>query len=433
MTKKEFKEAMLRGLGRCVATVRNDPEKYRDIVLWACKRDISYDTQCESPRSWYVYTLASAYPDKETFIGAAEKSLKNRRTAGYHLQHIAEILMYFAADGCESARRALEDKYQEMLKEMFARKRRPDSIFCELFDLEQMGFVLAVDREAVLRVAGDFGRLYRKTNYLRDGDFCSFLIVKGSRYKRSLERAARRDEDIACFLQREQAYSDSFKHQREQWEQQNIDPTHGLKRIALSNWLRKQGDKEMLERYALAYREQTQPELREEALAAFSLCRYPDDPQPIIEDARSNHEALRDTAWRALEHIRHPAVREFALSNVGMGERTLENFSLLVTNYAHEDGNLLEEHLRGLIVRKDWNGVHWAGMDIYRAFEKDSGIPHPKHLLPLLYEYTPCSVCRESALAYMSRHRMLTKELLEECLFDSDDNIRRMAQKRLNQ
>ena len=103
-----------------------------------------------------------------------------------------------------------------------------------------------------------------------------------------------------------------------------------------------------------------------------------------------------------------------------------------MTNYAAEDGPLLEALLREWIEKKDWDSLHGAGMDIYRAFAKGSGIPHPKHLLPLLYEYNPCSFCRESAMVYMSRHWMLTKEILEECLFDSNDDIRRYAAKRLN-
>ena len=91
----------------------------------------------------------------------------------------------------------------------------------------------------------------------------------------------------------------------------------------------------------------------------------------------------------------------------------------------------MEELLQELITKKDWDSFHAAGMDIYRTFREGSGILHPKHLLPILYEYNPCSFCRESALVYMSKHRMLTKELLEECLYDSKDDIRRMAAKRL--
>ncbi len=65
MTKKAFKEAMLRGLGRCVWAVRQEPKKYRDLVLWACRRNIAYDAQCEGTRSWYVYTMANCYADVE--------------------------------------------------------------------------------------------------------------------------------------------------------------------------------------------------------------------------------------------------------------------------------------------------------------------------------------------------------------------------------
>ena len=62
MTKKEFKAAMRRGLGRCVMAVRQKPEKYRDIVLWACKRNLAYDAQSEGTRSWYAYTMAEYLP-----------------------------------------------------------------------------------------------------------------------------------------------------------------------------------------------------------------------------------------------------------------------------------------------------------------------------------------------------------------------------------
>ena len=71
MTKKEFKEAMLRGLGRCVIAVQNEPEKYRDMILWACKRNFAYDAQIEGTRSWYVYTMVNCYADKAPFIDAA--------------------------------------------------------------------------------------------------------------------------------------------------------------------------------------------------------------------------------------------------------------------------------------------------------------------------------------------------------------------------
>ena len=67
-------------------------------------------------------------------------------------------------------------------------------------------------------------------------------------------------------------------------------------------------------------------------------------------------------------------------------------------------------------------------MTVLDAVDKDGGM---KHLLPLLYEHTPCSCCRESVLRSMAKHRMLTEEILKECLYDSSYEIRRFAAKRL--
>lgn len=429
MTKKEFKEAMLRGLGRCVIAVKKEPEKYRDLVLWACQRNFAYDAQSEGTRAWYAYTMANAYPDKETFICATAEALRKYRPNGsWDLLHLSEILMFFALDGYESAQTALEAKYQQVLSGMFARKRRPNRVFHELSDLEQLGLVLAVDRKSFLRIARDFGRLYREKKYMYDGDFAWFFSAKGGQFPRTMESAACKDENIACFFQRESADIAAREKLREQRKENSAD---GLTGVRLSRWLANKADQEAVEQYALAYRKQAQPEMRAEALMAFSCCSYPDDPYSIIEDLQSNCEALQNAAWEALENIRHPAVRQFALANVHKGIRTHENFALLATNYIPQDGKLMEELLRELISQKNWDGVHAAGIEIYRTFYEDSGIPHPKHLLPLLYEYNPCSFCRDSALVYMSKHRMLTKEMLEECQFDSNDDIRKMATKRL--
>ena len=153
MTKKEFKAAMLRGLGRCVKAVQQEPEKYRDIVLWACKRNIAYDAQSEGTRSWYVYTMANAYPDKETFIAAAAEALKKYHPrGGWDLLFLSEFLQFFAMDGYESAKLAVEEKYQEILNSMFAQKRRRYPVFHELADIEQLGLVLTVDRNLLVAV-----------------------------------------------------------------------------------------------------------------------------------------------------------------------------------------------------------------------------------------------------------------------------------------
>lgn len=425
MTKKEFKAAMGRGLGRCVTAVKQQPEKHWEAVLWACCRDIAYDAQCEGTRAWYVYAMASSYPDQEPFVRAAAEALgKYRSNGSWDLLHLSELLMHFAADGNETAKAALEEKYRELLAGMRSRKRRPNRIFHELSDLEQLSLVLAVDSKSFLRIAEDLGSLYRDKRYLLDGDFPWFFEARGQRYRKTMERAAKKNESIACFLRREQA---SIA------EEVNRQPTPPEKRrgILLSRWLAKEADEATVERYAQAYREETQPQLRAEALKAFGWCPYPGDPLPVIEDTRSDCEELQNAAWLALENLRHPAVRSFALANAAQGIHTPENFALLVTNYLPEDETLLETLLAERIASGDPDDIHAAGMDILRAFRKGSGIPHPKHLLPLLYEQDPCSCCREKVVRNLSAHKMLTPQLLEECRNDSNEDIRQYAAKRL--
>lgn len=430
MTKQEFKQAMLRGHGRCIPAVRQEPEKFRQFVLWACQRNIAYDAQCEGTRSWYVYTMANVYPDTETFINAAADALKKYRpNSGWDLLHLSELLMFFAMDGHKSARLAVEEKYRELLMALHRRKRRPNGLFHELSDLEQLALVLSIDRVTFLGIAGDFGRLYREKPFMQEGDFDWFFASKAERYRKALERAAQKDANLACFLQKELA---NIEAQEARWQQRRATGKENLTGVRLSLWLAKQKDSETANRYAAVYRKQPDAELRAQALEAFSRCPYPDDPQLIIADTQVSCEQLRIAAWNALENVRHPAVREFALHNAVVGNRTLENFALLVTNYIPRDKELLECLLREWIEAKDWDSVHAAGLELFRAFDKSSGIPHPKHLLPLLYEYNPCSCCRDTALVYLARHRMLTVTILEECLHDSNDEIRQRAKRKLN-
>ncbi len=431
MTKKEFKEALLRGLGRCVIAVQQEPEKYRDIVLWACKRNFAYDAQCEGIRTWYVYTMVCAYADKTPFIHAAAEALRNCRPRWYwDWMHLSNLLMFFALDGSSEARTVLEEKYQQLFSELLARKRKPNRMFHERSALEELGIVLAVDRTSFLRITKDFGRLHRETSYMEAGDFCWYFSDKGDRYRKTMERAAQKDADIACFLEREQAYWDELEAGQKQ-QRAEPDAPEGLTGVPLSRWLERKADRATVECYAETYRTETRPEQRAAALQAFWFCPYPGEPQVIIEDTRSSCERLRDVAWRTLENIRHPAVRTFALQNNASGCNTPENFALLVTNSVPGDAELLETLLRAQIAAKDWDNVHAAGMDVFRTLKENNGMPRLRQLLPLVYEYTPCACCREKAVRYLAKHRMLTKEMLEECLFDSNDDIRRYAQKRL--
>jgi len=63
-------------------------------------------------------------------------------------------------------------------------------------------------------------------------------------------------------------------------------------------------------------------------------------------------------------------------------------------------------------------------MDVLNMFE-DKSIQEPLiELLYYMYENTLCSCCREAIVKEMGSRYMLTDRILEECLYDSNEEIR---------
>ena len=54
----------------------------------------------------------------------------------------------------------------------------------------------------------------------------------------------------------------------------------------------------------------------------------------------------------------------------------------------------------------------------------------PKEILYHMYEHCQCACCREYIVRELSGRRMLTEELLQECLYDSNSDIREFAEKK---
>ena len=170
------------------------------------------------------------------------------------------------------------------------------------------------------------------------------------------------------------------------------------------------------------------PEEKAEALDAFFWKPYPADPAPILDDALSDHELLRHRAWNALENTRHPAVREFAISRLSADE---EAFGAFCTNYEKQDEALLLSHLKNQRIDFECT-TNWHG-DQLSVLRMDKRRPlAPRSALEFIFHSTYCSECRADALQQMVRRRMLTPALLEECLYDANDDIRAYARRALN-
>lgn len=424
MTQKQFKEALLRGQGRCVKAVRKNPERYRKVVLWACSHEVAFDTQCEGSKAWFVYQLILAYSDTTPFVEKAIESLdKAKSNYGWKMLYLAELLDLMAEDGWIPAKDALWRKYEQLYAILINRKRPKYGVFEERDDYAMLCQVLAWDKESLARIAEDVGRLYRLRTFY-DGYYFDWLYdAKAKPHIKYLERLAKKSENIAAYLAEGKAQEETFQ---KKWESPVRErPRQG---IALSIWLRNKADAEIVMQYANEYLNAVEPDERAKALDAFRRCPFPLEPLPIIEDASSEFEPLKEAAILALENVRHPDVRAFALQNVD--EKPESYLPLLVRNYELQDEELLTELIES--VQIDWKcSTPWHGLQLDVLRMKDYSLKAPGRLLAFIYENTYCSCCRERALVQMGRRRLVTAEMLQECLYDSNEDIREYARKRM--
>lgn len=425
MTQKEFKNAMGRGLGRCILAVKKDPERYRELVMWACGNNLCFDAQCEGNRSWYVLQMVRQYPDIRPFAEVAAEALGQCDLRDdWRLNHLCALLTGFAGEGDSTAKRALEEKYRALRKLLETLQTRSGPVFYERDALARLCVTLAVSEGACLKIAEDLGRLYLTKSDLKDGDFEWVYDTVTDRCGSALREAARSSPEIACFIAREEAW-------RKIWETRTREKTDhdqmGARRRSM--YLKVEGDRETIGRYAEAYRRTMDPKERAEALMSFCCCPYPDDPAPILTDAKSPEEELSWAALLALNNICDPAVREFALAEIEKDGQGYVFLPMLTRNYRPEDVPILEMLLERALAGDDSDRLHSVQWEILKLFDRrDEAL---KHLLPGIYETIPCACCRRRVVAQLNEYGMLTRDILAECLYDSDDDTRQFAFRRI--
>lgn len=462
MTKKAFKYDMQRGLGSCVAALKNmqDAEKanYLPLVLRGCSRDMAFDAQCEGCRSVYLYELITEFPDKAPFIDVIKKRLFHSiHSSSWEFQQDCELLAYFVSDGVRRAWKILMACYRFLLVLLDEYDTDQNRLFSERDNFQSLCVTL------VSLCFDDHGRrerIYQKI--VRDlciwGEENPLLTVEHfdwfqyvseeSLGKRTIHKLLYRADaedymkTYAHLLEECQNRSAERKKQKREEPQTAEEIYHLLKigkrpgrewtLLLACGWMKRNKEQEVV-RLAAYYKEEKDWDIRCQILRMLAKkeCAWTLDLQQLLVDSRSEHSELSEWAFTALSYRRDRKVRTYALELLQKGTHTTEAVSMLAKNYEACDQEILENAVKQIPITYWDAGWHGAFGDIIDLF-KEPGKGKPKELLLYMYRNTLCSFCREHIVKQMGRRRMLTYELLEEMQYDSNKEIRKYARRKLS-
>ena len=440
MNKKDFKKYMQQGLGRCILVLQSSQniEKYKETVLWGCLHNLSYDTQCEGTRASYIYEMTTYFNDEDYFlipcIGAFEKI---SRRSHWLFSHYTELLRRFAQNGNKRAELALKQKYDYLLSVLLTKRSfcsydfERDNFECICITLSSFGNI-----DILLKIANDMGMLFKKNPHYNGSDFdwfCSSMDdgIGEKRLNNLLKREAKKSENVACFY-------DNYLKVIEELKSTVKTPTEGLCAEDIKSEVDLTGAVNPSSRVRFSRRTNEDEKLKlaqkiideqnfdkkAEMLSSFAFRdeSFPLSHEIIIEYSKSSHERLRETAFDILTNCQSCTVRKFALQLLEAGEYKAQAIQMLLCNYTSADKELLLSELAKIKVSYN-NEFDWHAIGSKILMVCDQKIKLPKEFFLYVYETTLCSYCRENAVRALAKHHWLTRDIIEECRYDSNYDI----------
>ena len=453
-----FKDALLRGTGRCVAMLSTESarRKYRPLVIWACGRNLGYDTQIEGTRALFLYDLIGQYPSPEPFLDVVEERFFASFNKGNWLfQQECELLALFAANGNERSRRILEQGYGRLLQYLRrlnpARVSKPYIPALDSFDSLCKHLMLcaksAEERPMLERIVTDVGGLCMRDPFWNDtADFVQLSLgfVLGERRLAAMLARIRTTPEVEAYKAAVLLAKKESEARNAEWKKWKRRCTVGYKevyrrvsergtagiRYMVGQW-RLDGRIKDIERLVKLYVAEKDLETRVGLLDLFSAydskCEGYLPLDCVLQDALSGDDRLRVSALGVLKGINNPCVHDFALDMVKTRGVSPELLSVLAGNYRQDDDDFLIGALK-----KIGSMRHRVHLILARIPEDKNGNGLSQRMLMYLYGAIECTCCRKRVVRELGRRGWLTDDMLAECLHDASGDIRDYAKRLLS-
>jgi hypothetical protein len=158
-------------------------------------------------------------------------------------------------------------------------------------------------------------------------------------------------------------------------------------------------------------------------LMMFWLKPFPLGVTLLMEYAQSKNELLAEIAIEKLEVFQDKRIHDFAMRLLQEKGLNTPALGLLKKNYRKSDDDIVYK-----LVKKISNiPQHVQGdiVDIYTHHRSPKALPILLHV----YQKGCCTHCRHGIVRAMNHCKVLSNRIVEECLYDSYEDTRKMAKK----
>ncbi|MDD4095714.1 MAG: hypothetical protein PHP22_05675 [Oscillospiraceae bacterium] len=446
MTDREFTHQLRRGIGSAIVELHNSEARlrYKPIALRCCLQNIAYDWQSEGTKGGYLYSAIVALGAREEFLPSIANAYRKRISYGLMTQ-LTDILVDYVRDGSEDVMNVLREKY-DLLRVSMSRQRVFPLRFCEReqFEYLMLIFIQQGNWRTFKDCVEDAGRiiLARKDDLCSDYDWffdCAEDQFGKARVRGFFEESKETSLNVrAVFDAINRAERSRENHQNELQklspitakdlvdEVRRTPPNSGkyYPGIGLIFKFVREAEQKDIVFLARCIETETNLLVKAKLLLAFRRVDYPSDIAPLIEWADSDEEDLRDAAVMALGRLRDPRIHNLAVRFLENGDID-SGLTLMESNYRRSD----DDRIRKAVMRsrRVSHETQMSLRDIYLKYRSAAC----KAALMHAYRNGQCGFCRFGIVEAMGRNGVLTDDILRECLWDSYDETRRYANRRI--
>lgn len=414
MDLKQFEEALKKGLGRVIYALQEDANKYREVVEKYIDKCLSYDYIIEGTRSRYMYKVLSFYNDKKYFYNKLSNKFKNMKFDNIKdFHYLSEMLVSFYNDGFEEANTILWDKYYELYKYIYNKKKLTNGLKNIIEMLVIISLELSFEIDSFKLIVNDLGNLLLNNNLVTINDF-SWLCDVRENYLHKIVQYEDDYQGIKYFTEKYLIQKEDEIKQvgKEKLSEIDIENKSKLFSIRLSK-----ENLEIQKDYAYKYLEAKDDKTKIKYLKCFEYCTFPLLPEFLFEETKSKNKELRLISYRVLKNMKNESVKLFALSKIKTNLKYV--FPILLNNYNKEtDKELVRNCILNLKVTASDNTWHYNYMEFLGLFNEYEYENLPYDVLGVMYENSLCSYCRGDIFDKMIYNDLLTDDILYECKED---------------